>query len=37
MHVANTPGAGIRKAAPAAAAEGEEARVATDSKVWPAQ
>jgi putative membrane protein len=37
MHVANTPGAGIRKAAAAAPVEGEEARVATDSKVWPAQ
>ena len=36
MHVANTPGAGIRKAS-ADTADGEEARVATDSKVWPAQ
>jgi len=36
MHVANTPGGGVRRAPPPDPVAGE-ARVATDSKVWPAQ
>jgi len=36
MHVANTPGAGVRRPA-AAEAPADPERIATDSKAWPAE